>query len=361
MSLLRKRLLLTVAAWALAWVPASAQLCANDIWGGRTATIIPLPNYEAEIAATTVLIHLGPHIGCGVDVFAQAKLVGIAPTCESVARSEHHEHRQGWPEPGDVIVWADRVCSGLVAGWTYYGGGIHWLGGYQQDAHYSLSPNYVRFEPEDPCAGGCPEPPPCGPEEEIIIDECGCPSCDGTPILINLSAGPIELSSAAEGIDFDMFGTGRQIRLAWPVSPQTAWLVLDWNANGTIDDGTELFGNTRYLASGIRARHGYEVLAELDANGDGVISPLDPVFYELLLWRDGNRNGISEPRELSGLLAVGIVAVSVNPHESRRVDRWGNRFRYRARVYAPRLPWVRFSYDVFLVSQSPGSAMQCRR
>jgi hypothetical protein len=45
---------------------------------------------------------------------------------------------------------------------------------------------------------------------------------------------------------------------------------------------------------------------------------------------------------------AGVEAISLEAFESRRRDRWGNEFRYRAKV---RLAGdrVRWSYDVFLV------------
>jgi hypothetical protein len=81
--------------------------------------------------------------------------------------------------------------------------------------------------------------------------------------------------------------------LGWPEGPDDAWLAMDRNGNGIIDDGSELFGNTRNLRSGINAKHGYEVLAELDDNLDGKIDEADPAFRALLLWGDANRNGVS--------------------------------------------------------------------
>ena len=54
----------------------------------------------------------------------------------------------------------------------------------------------------------------------------------------------------------------------------------------------------RRLSSGTFARDGYEVLAELDGDGNGVIDRADAGYFNLLLWLDGNRNGVSEPGEL---------------------------------------------------------------
>jgi len=221
-----------------------------------------------------------------------------------------------------------------------------------------FSPQACPDPEPDPCAGGCPEPQyMCGEGEEVVLDECGCASCY-SPIFVQLDQGPFEFSSAQNGVLFDMFGTGRRVRLAWPESPNTAWLALDRNRNGVIDDGTELFGNTRRLDSGGMARNGYEVLADLDANEDSIIDAQDPSFDDLLTWEDRDRNGRSSSDELKGLKDTSIVALHVGFSESRRQDRWGNRFRYRAKVDASSPPGIRFSYDVFLtVDRATGSTV----
>ena len=66
--------------------------------------------------------------------------------------------------------------------------------------------------------------------------------CD-SPILIDVTDQGFHLTNQANGVMFKFFGSAKQ-QVAW-TDPNygNAWLALDRNGNGTIDDATELFGN----------------------------------------------------------------------------------------------------------------------
>jgi hypothetical protein len=171
---------------------------------------------------------------------------------------------------------------------------------------------------------------------------------DVSPIVIALDGGRIRLSSLRDGVQFDIRGVGKPDRVAWPTDTDEGFLALDRNGNGIIDDGQELFGNFTPLARGGRASNGFEALAEFDANHDGWVDGHDPIFRQLRIWVDRNRDGVCDPDELLSLPDAGIAALSVEYTQSSRIDRWGNEFRYRGRVIPTSSGRARESWDVFL-------------
>jgi hypothetical protein len=65
---------------------------------------------------------------------------------------------------------------------------------------------------------------------------------------------------------------------------------------------------------------------------DGRVDARDPIFSKLLLWRDLNHNGVSEPGELTRVIDERIVAIGTDYKSSRRTDRFGNEFRQVGRL-----------------------------
>ncbi len=193
----------------------------------------------------------------------------------------------------------------------------------------------------------------------ITLSSCGTPS---SPIVVDVLGDGFALTDAASGVAFDIDGDGKPETLAWTApDSDDAWLVLDRNQNGRIDDGTELFGNftSQPVTSG---PNGFMALAVFDepsagGNGDGRIDAKDPVYGRLRLWQDKNHDGVSQPAELISLPQAGIEALSLDYRVSSLVDRYGNVFRYVAGVEARRGASVGpLMYDVFLVSLRASAA-----
>lgn len=168
------------------------------------------------------------------------------------------------------------------------------------------------------------------------------------------------LTNTIGGVPFDLDKNGFPEQIAWTDGgSDDAFLVLDRNGNGTIDNGGELFGNFTAQPQpqpGVAA-NGFLALAEYDkpangGNGDGVIDFRDAVFSKLRLWQDVNHNGVSEPSELKTLAALSIESISLDFKESRRTDQFGNQFRYRARIKDSRSGRMgRWAWDVFFTRQ----------
>lgn len=198
----------------------------------------------------------------------------------------------------------------------------------------------------------CPDcVPPC---DSPISEYC-------SPIIIDVSGGGFHLTSATNGVQFDMSGSGKPVQIAWTAADaRNAFLALP-GPNGTVTNGRELFGNFSPQAPSANP-NGYLALATYDqpqngGNGDGIIDAKDKIFSSLRLWVDSNHDGIAQANELFRLAELGVYSIGLRYQESRRVDEFGNEFRYRARINVPSQGQTSSqagpqSYDVFLKTGS---------
>ncbi len=189
-----------------------------------------------------------------------------------------------------------------------------------------------------------------------------CPSSTGpvgctSPVILDLDEKGFDLTSAANGVKFDMDGNG-PMQMAWTApGADNAFLALP-GADGLVHNGQQLFGNfTPQPASD--TPNGFAALAVYDdpkngGDGNGVIDARDAIFSSLRLWIDANHDGISQPEELHTLPSLGVNSISLNYKAEQRTDQWGNVFHYRAQVNPGDPASVgRLAYDVFFVGLAP--------
>ncbi len=117
------------------------------------------------------------------------------------------------------------------------------------------------------------------------------------PLALDLNGnGQIDLSTAREGIRFDINADGRADQTAF-VTNGDAFLALDRNGDGRINSGAELFGDADGSADG------FADLAALDSNRDGLIDASDDRFGDLRVFDGSSTRSLSE---------VGVSSISLD-------------------------------------------------
>jgi hypothetical protein len=217
---------------------------------------------------------------------------------------------------------------------------------------HALTLNLILICTLTSCSGPTEPDTPRAIEQGLCQNDPNDPCCPGSPILLDLEGDGFELTDLAGGVRFDLLPGGGAEQISWTaLGSDDAWLALDRNANGIIDDSTELFGNFTPQPHS-DSRQGYLALAVLDLDRDLVVGSRDVSFKHLRLWQDRNHDGVSEPEELSTLNAHGIAGLDLRFAGLRKADEHGNLFRYAANVFrAPDSQVGPVSFDVFLITQ----------
>ncbi len=109
------------------------------------------------------------------------------------------------------------------------------------------------------------------------LDDCNPTS----PLVLDLDGDGVEAGAV---VQFDHEGDGFMEATRW-ANQDNGVLVWDRNGDGVINDGSEVFGNNTALDNGKKAAHGFAALAELDSNGDGVITAADNNFAAIRVMR----------------------------------------------------------------------------
>jgi len=116
------------------------------------------------------------------------------------------------------------------------------------------------------------------------------------PLVINFGGTAAQLSEQRFAFDLNSDGTSEQINAPLAGS---GFLALDKNADGKINNGSELFGP----ATG----NGFSELAQYDSDHNGWIDESDAVYSQLKVWtKDAAGND-----SLSSLKSLGVGAISL--------------------------------------------------
>lgn len=124
--------------------------------------------------------------------------------------------------------------------------------------------------------------------------------CD--PLVINLDGDVAGLSDQTFYFDIDADGKMDEIS---QLEAGSGYLALDKNGDGTINDGSELFGTS--------SGNGFSDLAQYDEDGNGWIDENDAVWNKLKIWcRDENGKDVLYRLADKGVGAICLQNVSTD-------------------------------------------------
>ena len=121
------------------------------------------------------------------------------------------------------------------------------------------------------------------------------------PLVINLDTDVAEVSDQTFYFDLDADGKEEEIS----VLNGSGYLALDKNGDGTINDGSELFGT--------RNGDGFADLAQYDEDGNGWIDENDSIWSKLKIWcKDENGNDVLYKLSDKGVGAICLQNASTD-------------------------------------------------
>lgn len=122
------------------------------------------------------------------------------------------------------------------------------------------------------------------------------------PLVINLDVPSADVRDQKFMFDLDADGHAEAISR---LGAGSGFLALDKNADGRINDGSELFG--------ARSGNGFADLANYDKDGNGWIDEADEIFDQLMIWTK-DENGKDQ---LIGLGQAGVGAIYLGSKDTQ--------------------------------------------
>lgn len=131
------------------------------------------------------------------------------------------------------------------------------------------------------------------------------------PLVIDFDGSGVELADKKFAFDLDSDGRKDQISM---LKKGSAYLALDRNNNGRVDNGNELFGT--------KSKDGFKDLAMYDLNKDAKIDINDSIYDKLRIWKKDESGADS----LIALGEAGVGVIHLNPAELKNslYDSTGN-------------------------------------
>ncbi len=118
------------------------------------------------------------------------------------------------------------------------------------------------------------------------------------PLVLSLDGAPVGLQSSTFIFDLDVDGEMDELA---QLRGGTGFLALDLNEDGSINDGSELFGT--------QSGDGFADLAIYDRDGNGWIDGNDEIFNRLKVWQPGNEGTLQSLSEAGvGAVYLGSIA-----------------------------------------------------
>lgn len=125
----------------------------------------------------------------------------------------------------------------------------------------------------------------------------GDPERKVDPLVINFAGNAADLSAQRFAFDIDANGTTEQIAM---LKSGSGYLALDKNGDGTINNGSELFGP--------HSGNGFAELAQYDSDKNGFIDEADPIYDRLRIWQrheDGSQQLLALGDKQIGAIYLG--------------------------------------------------------
>jgi hypothetical protein len=290
-------------------------ICGGQVTGNNASSQFGVGRWIMYTVTTSVGFDL-----CVTQVKAEAFVVGVAGSAVNKAGRFGATATKQVPVPFDatwITAGTHKFSIVLDPFFDYASGGT------QSSAQVTYRPEPEPFPDL--------EPDTCEGEIDPETGKCIWNYC---PIIINMDRRSYKLAGVSDGVLFDLKGNGAMRRIGWTKADSSeAFLALDRNGNGRIDDGTELWGTATPVMEGrATAANGFDALSLSLGNGghDNTLDARSELWSRLLLWTDSNHNGMSEPGELAPLANSGIEAIHLDYKFTGRRDASGNWFRQRA-------------------------------